>query len=125
LLISVAFSLMLRCVSLDDSDAEACYAQSVYLDAAVLEPALCVVSGAACGWRQCSLHGLGASSEFQTRQDCGCLIGTCFCRSGAASRLWVVSGVFLAWRGCFITVLMAAGLRLFDLKLLLPQRCGQ
>jgi hypothetical protein len=63
-LISVAFSLMLRCVSLDDSDADAWYAQSVYLEAALLEPALFVVSGAACGWRQCSLQCLGASSEF-------------------------------------------------------------
>jgi len=124
-LISVAFSLMLRSVSLDDSDAEAWYAQSVYLEAAVLEPALFVVSGVACGWRQCSLHGLGASSEFCSWQDCGCLIGTCFCRSGVASRLWVVSGLFLAWSACFITVLMAAGLRLFDLRLLLPPRCGQ
>ena len=55
---------MLRCVSLDDSDAEAWYAQSVYLEAAVLEPALCVVYGAACGWLTDERNIIYSRSEY-------------------------------------------------------------
>jgi hypothetical protein len=49
----MASLLMFRCVSSDDLDANAWYAQCVYLEAAVLAQVLFVVSGAICGWRLC------------------------------------------------------------------------